>query len=321
MDDAGLHDRLWPHVADHLGQSLETITDHEERVLDPAVAQIGEHAHPKLRSFTAGTGPQSEDVAFPGQGDPDRGVERPVGDLAVADLHHDRVDEDRGVGLIQRPHRPIVHLLEYLVGDSADGLLGHRRTVDLGEVRRNLPSGKPFGIQRQHDLINPRQPALTLLDDLRLEGRCPIPGHVDLDRAGGVGQHRLGSGAIANVASPRLGRVVFLVAEVLGHLLVKSRFEHCLGQLFDQPVGSGQRQALFLGQSDQLDRSLLLCGLLGRLLLRHIFQCRHHGTFLAEHRSACQCRKHRYFHSPDAPGTAELFTCQVNRIWVKVLAG
>ena len=54
------------------------------------------------------------------------------------------------------------------------------------------------------------------------------------------------------------------------------------------PAGPGQRQALFLGQPNQLDRSLLLSRLLSRLLLRHAIQCRHHGTFLAEHRSACQ---------------------------------
>lgn len=77
---------------------------------------------------------QAEDVAFPAQGDPDRGVERAVGDLAVADLHHDRIDEDRSVGFIKRPHRPVVHLLEYLVGDSADRLFGHRGTVDFDEV-------------------------------------------------------------------------------------------------------------------------------------------------------------------------------------------
>lgn len=90
---------------------------------------------------------------------------------------------------------------------------------------------------------------------------------------------------------------MFLITEVLGHLLVERSLEHRLGQLFEQPVGPGQRQALLLGQSDQLDRSLRLCGLLSHLLLRHIIQCRHHGTFLAEHYSACQCRKHRYFHS------------------------
>jgi hypothetical protein len=51
----------------------------------------------ELRALPAGAGPQSEDVAFPGQGDPDGRVEGAVGDLAVADLHHDRVDEDRNV--------------------------------------------------------------------------------------------------------------------------------------------------------------------------------------------------------------------------------
>jgi hypothetical protein len=45
MDNAGLHDGLRPHVADHLGKALQPVADDEENVLDPAVAQIGEHAH------------------------------------------------------------------------------------------------------------------------------------------------------------------------------------------------------------------------------------------------------------------------------------
>ena len=96
-------------------------------VLHAAVAQVGEHAHPELRALTAGAGPQPEDVALAGQADPDRGVERPVGDLPVADLDHDRVDEDRRVDLIQRPGRPVVHLLDHLVGDPADRLLATPR--------------------------------------------------------------------------------------------------------------------------------------------------------------------------------------------------
>jgi hypothetical protein len=38
MNDAGLHDGQRPHVADHLGQPLEPVADHEEGVLDAAVA-------------------------------------------------------------------------------------------------------------------------------------------------------------------------------------------------------------------------------------------------------------------------------------------
>jgi hypothetical protein len=190
----------------------------------------------ELRALPTGAGPQPEDVAFPAESDPDRGVERSVGDLAIADLHHDRVDEDRGVDSIQGPYRPIVHLLDHLVGDPADRLLGHRRTVDLGEVRRNLACGQIFRVQRQHDLIYPGQPALPFLDDLRLERRGPIPRHVELDRTGGIGQHRLGSGAVADVGRPRTRRIVFLIAEVLGHLLVQRGLQDRFGQLLEQPV-------------------------------------------------------------------------------------
>ena len=120
-------------------------------------------------------GPQPEDVAFAVQADTDRGVDGPVGDLPVADLDHDRVDEDRGVDLIEWPHRPVLHLLEHLVGDPADRLLAHRGAVDLSEVRSDLPGGQALGIQRQHDLIDPAQPPLPLLDDLRLEACRPGP--------------------------------------------------------------------------------------------------------------------------------------------------
>src|SRR6202048_746020 len=47
-------------------------------------------------------GPQHEDVLIAVEGDPDRGVERPVRDLPVADLHDDGVDEHGRVNLVQR---------------------------------------------------------------------------------------------------------------------------------------------------------------------------------------------------------------------------
>ena len=101
MDDARLDCGQRPHVPNHLGQTLQAIADHEEGVLDASVAQVGQHAHPELRALTAGAGPQPQHVLLPGQADPDRGVDRPVGDLAVTDLDHDRVDENRRVDLVQ----------------------------------------------------------------------------------------------------------------------------------------------------------------------------------------------------------------------------
>jgi len=38
MNNACLHDRMRPQVADHLGQPIETVADHNERVFDAAVA-------------------------------------------------------------------------------------------------------------------------------------------------------------------------------------------------------------------------------------------------------------------------------------------
>jgi hypothetical protein len=43
-------------------------------------------------------------------------------------------------------------------------------------VRADLPGGQALGIQRQHDLIDPGQPPLPLLDDLRLERALPVAG-------------------------------------------------------------------------------------------------------------------------------------------------
>ena len=84
MDDAGLNDRLRPHVFDHVGQTLQAVTDQEEHVPHAAVAQVGEHAHPEFRTLTTGAHPQPEHVLTAVQGDADGGVNGPVGDLLVA---------------------------------------------------------------------------------------------------------------------------------------------------------------------------------------------------------------------------------------------
>jgi len=69
VNDAGLHDRLRPHVRHHLREAFQPVADHEEHVLDPTVAQIGEHAHPELGALTTGAGPQAEDVLISVEGD------------------------------------------------------------------------------------------------------------------------------------------------------------------------------------------------------------------------------------------------------------
>ena len=91
------------------------------------------------------------------------------------------------------------------------------------------------------------------------EPAVAIPGHLDLHRPGRSGQHRLRPGPVAHVAGlPPLRGAVLLMTQVLGHLLIERGLKHRFGQLLEQAIRSGQRQALFLGQPNQLDRSLLL---------------------------------------------------------------
>ena len=66
---------------------------------------------------------------------------------------------------------------------------------------------------------------------------------------------------------------------------------------FSSPSGPGQGQALLPGRPHQLLRRSLLRRGLRLVLLRHNIQCRHHGTFLADHVSGLG-RKHRFWDSP-----------------------
>ena len=164
VDDAGLHDRLRPHVADHVGQALQPVADHEERVRHAAVACRS--VSTLIQNFAPSPPVPAHSPRMsllPVQGDPDRGVDRPVGDLPVADLDHDRVDEDRRVDLVQRPVRPTSFISSITLSVIREIVsLRHRRAVDLGEVRADLPGRQPLRVQRQHDLIDPVQPALPL---------------------------------------------------------------------------------------------------------------------------------------------------------------
>jgi hypothetical protein len=82
----------------------------------------------------------------------------------------------------------------------------------------------------------PDQPPLPLPHDLRLEGPVPVPGQLDLDLAGALGQHRLGLGPVPHIAGPGSRSAVLLVSHVFGHLLVQRGLQDRLGQPLQQPV-------------------------------------------------------------------------------------
>ena len=136
-----------------------------------------------------------------------------------------------------------------------------------GVVGRNL-SGRqiPRG-GRQHDLVDPGQPPLPLLHDLRLEARVGVARHVDLDWAD-LGQHRLRPHSVAGVAGVSAHWVVLVIAQMLRHLLLERGLEHLFRQPGQQPVRTDQVDALGAGLLHQLlSHALLIQYRLHRLLL------------------------------------------------------
>jgi hypothetical protein len=108
VDDAGLHHRLGKDRLDRVRQACEAVADDEEHIGHASVLQLREHAHPELRGLPATVArPQPEHVLVAGKVDPDRGVDGPVADLAIADLDVDGVDEDRDVDLAVSSHQEV----------------------------------------------------------------------------------------------------------------------------------------------------------------------------------------------------------------------
>ena len=133
--------------------SCQTVVTDSGRPLSPSQTTMQTSSTPRFlisvrtpsqnfAPFRAVAGPQPEDVAFAVDADPNRDIDGSVGDLPVADLHHDRVDEDHRIDPVQRPVAPLGHLLEDLVGDPGDGVAADLGAVDLGEVRGDLPGGQ-----------------------------------------------------------------------------------------------------------------------------------------------------------------------------------
>jgi hypothetical protein len=151
---------------------------------------------PVLGSLASVADPEAEHITRPIDGDTDDGVDGPVGDLAVADLDVDHVDEHDWVDAVQRPVLPGGHLFEHPVGDPRDRVPRDLCAIDVGEVRGDLARRQPLRRERDHQLFDACQPALPLLHDLRLERAVPVPGHGDVHLAD-LGQHRLRPGPVA----------------------------------------------------------------------------------------------------------------------------
>lgn len=120
----------------------------------------------------------------------------------------------------------------------------------------DLPGRQTLGGERDDHLVHAAQAALALADQLGVEAPVPVAGHGELDRAD-IGDHRLGAGAVAGVRPVAPGRVMLVVAHVVGHLGLQAGLEHPLGQIPQQAARADQIHALGAGLLHQLLGQLL----------------------------------------------------------------
>ena len=88
---------------------------------------------------------------------------------ALADLEHQRVEEDDRVDVVQRPLLPLADVVHHRVGDAADQVAADLDPVDLGQVRLDVAGRQAARVEREDLVVEPLEAALPLPDDLRLE--------------------------------------------------------------------------------------------------------------------------------------------------------
>jgi hypothetical protein len=164
-----------------------------------------------LDSPVAAPDPHAKHVLRPVAVDSDSHIDGPVSDHSIADLHHQRVDEDHRIHPIQRPGLPLGQFLDDGVGDSRDQVRRDLDVIHLAQVRPDVAGGHPARIQGDDAVVEPLQSGLALAHDLRTERASAVPRHRNIDRAD-VGEHRLWIAAITGVARPAAGRVVLVIA-------------------------------------------------------------------------------------------------------------
>lgn len=171
-------------------------------------------------------------------------------DAFVADLDPDRVEKDQGVGRIQGALLPGRNFLQNRISHGADQIGRGFDAIELAQMPNDLPGAHPPRIHRDDLVVEARETAPILGDQLRIKTARPVARHLDLDPSR-LGRHRL-----AAITVPAVVALRFLL-EMMVHLGVECPFR----QRFLQRV---QQAALV-----QRRRSVSACQQLIEKLLRY----------------------------------------------------
>jgi hypothetical protein len=178
----------------------------------------------------------------PVQVHPDGDVRGPVlHAVPVADLHHQRVQVDDRVDLLQRPGLPGFDLVQDPVGDLRDGLVRQLRPEGALKVMLDVADGHPARIQRDDHVVQAAGPAGALRDQPRLEAAGPIPRHRQ-SHVADLGGQGLRARPVTRVRAAPPGRIAFLIAQMPGQLRGQPSLEDCFDHLREEPALPGQPQ-------------------------------------------------------------------------------
>lgn len=183
--------------------------------------------------------PDAEDFLGAVDGHADRDVRSLVlHDSLVADLYDEGVEVDGRVDGLQRPLLPLLQLVDHRVGDARNQVGGDLRAVNLGQMALDLAHRHLASVHRQDLVVEAVEVPLVLRDDIRIEGRVPVPRHRDGHRAV-VGTQRLLL-PVARVARGCALGPVILVADMIRHLGLEGPLHQGAGQLLEKPAGAQQ---------------------------------------------------------------------------------
>src|SRR4051794_32169050 len=193
--------------------------------------------------------PEPEDFLATAGAHAELQVDGLVADRAfVPDLDPERVEEDQRVDRLQRPVPPLGDLVQDRLGDGADQLGRDVEAVELGEVALDLPDREAAGVHRDDPVVEARQPPPVLGDQLRIEGREPIPWHRDRQLA------VLGQEGLPAVAVPPIGATL---GGLFGQVVVDLGVQRPLGKgalQLVQDAAFGQRRPGVTPREEPLEK-------------------------------------------------------------------